>query len=111
MADMMCRTDQDPAGSDKYYFLDDYVLTEGGHWNYPVTWQLPAGVTTEHGILSCEFVTAHRCAPARGCDPAICGMYSIGENTWGWPDDPFRNDGACNNPLDPAPGEGPQVCC
>ena len=107
----LCSTDQDPAGSDRYYLLDGFTRPDGpdGHEHYNITWALPSGVTTEHGIMSCEFITAHICAPARGCDPTICGMYSIGENSWGWPDEPFRAEDGCNNPLYPAPVEGPQV--
>lgn len=110
-ADMpkMCSTDQDPHGSDRYYLLDNYVSIEGRHVEYNVTWQLPYGVTTEHGIMSCEFITAHKCAPARGCDPAICGMYSIGEDTWGWPDDPLKAEEPCEDPLNAVPTQGPQV--
>ena len=76
---------------------------------YHINWQLPAGRTCNHCVVSCMFVTAHICASALGCDENVCGMYHNGENTWGWPDDPFRNDGACPNGVNPAPGEGPQV--
>lgn len=108
-----CRTDQSSTPQTRYYFLEDYNLigerdNARGQWEYSMTWKLPA-VTCEHCIMSCQFVTAHLCASALGCDPNICGGYATGLNPYQWPDEPDRNNGACDAGEFPGPGEAPQV--